>query len=131
VPTSRWRGSWGCRLVAAAALAVACGGEVRWDDERRPSAASAERGRTLIHAYGGGACHFVPGVPGAHGRVGPNLTGFGRQRYLAGGLIRNTPEQVSAFIDDPAALRPGSTMPAVGVSPADAADMAAYLHTLE
>jgi cytochrome c1 len=118
--------------VAAAALTVACGGgEIGGGVERRSAGASAERGRALIHAYGCGACHFVPGVPGARGRVGPNLTGFGRQRYLAGGLIPNTPEQVSAFIGDPAALRPGSTMPAVGASAAETADMAAYLRTLD
>jgi cytochrome c1 len=91
----------------------------------------AARGRALIHAHGCGACHFVPGVPGARGRVAPTLAGFAGRTYIAGGLVPNTPERLVAWIHDPQALKPGTAMPAVGVGPAEAADMAAYLYTLD
>jgi cytochrome c len=91
----------------------------------------AARGRLLIHAHGCGACHFVPGVPGARGRVAPTLAEFADRTYIAGGLVPNTPERLVAWIHDPQALKPGTAMPAVGVSPAEAADMAAYLYALD
>lgn len=132
---SAGRGScWRARLaVAGAALAVACAGAEPREaaDGRRVPEASAARGRALLHAYGCGACHYVPGVPGASGRVAPNLTGFARQQYLAGGVVPNTPERLIAWIDDPQAVKPGTAMPAVGVSRAEAADIAAYLYTLK
>lgn len=121
-------------LVAGLSLAAACGAS---DETRRAAAgrslpgASPERGRALIHAYGCGACHQVPGVPGANGRVAPNLTGFGRQQYLAGGIVPNTPERLVSWIEDPAAVKAGTAMPAVGVSHAEAVDIAAYLYSLD
>jgi cytochrome c len=128
------RHRWWVIAVVAMTLAAACGHAPEMagsTTERAVPGASAARGRALIHAYGCGACHYVPGVPGARGRVAPNLTGFARQQYLAGGLVPNTAERLVAWIEDPHAVKPGTSMPAVGVSHAEAAHIAAYLYTLE
>lgn len=95
-----------------------------------PAGASAggdpARGRVLLAQYQCGACHAIPGVPGARGTIGPPLQGFGLHSYIAGELP-NRPDTLRRWIADPAALVPDTAMPDVGASDADARDMAAYL----
>ena len=88
-----------------------------------------ERGQGLAAQYQCGACHRIPGVPGAQGTLGPALAQFARRSYIAGALP-NRPEVLQHWLIDPSALRAGATMPSLGVSPSDAAALAAYLHTL-
>ena len=91
---------------------------------------SAERGRLLLAQYQCGSCHVVPGVPGSLGRLGPPLDRFGLRSYIAG-EIPNRPDTLARWIEAPAALVPGTLMPDMGASAADARDMAAYLSSLE
>lgn len=80
-------------------------------------------------AYGCGACHTIPGVPGARGLVGPSLSGFARRQSIAG-QVANTGEFLVRWISVPQAIKPGTAMPNLGVSEARARDIAAYLYTL-
>ena len=89
----------------------------------------AERGPALIPAYGCAACHTVPGVKGADGNVGPPLTRFGDRTYVAG-MLRNSPSNLIRWIRDPQGVIPGNAMPDMGVTDAEARDIAAYLYTL-
>jgi len=89
----------------------------------------ATRGPALITAYGCGACHMVPGVKGAVGNVGPPLARFGDRTYVAG-MLRNSPSNLIRWIRDPQGVIPGNAMPDMGVTDADARDIAAYLYTL-
>lgn len=89
----------------------------------------AERGRRLLPQYGCQGCHRIPGVTGSPVNVGPPLAGFGA-RALVAGRLPNTPEQVAAWLRDPAAVDPQTAMPQLGVGARDAQDMAAYLATL-
>jgi cytochrome c2 len=77
-----------------------------------------------------GACHLVPGVPGATGRVGPSLAGIGRQQILAG-HFPNSRENMVRWIRTPQAMLPGDAMPDTGLSPAEAEAVADYLYTLD
>jgi cytochrome c2 len=77
-----------------------------------------------------GACHIVPGVPGATGRVGPTLAGIGRQQILAG-RFPNSRENMVRWIRTPQAMLPGNAMPDTGLSPAGAETVADYLYTLD
>lgn len=92
--------------------------------------ATPERGRVAIDAYGCGACHMIPGVDGAVGLVGPPLVAWSRRTVIAGELP-NTPENLVRWIMHPQAVEPGTAMPNLGVSEADARAIAAYLATLE
>lgn len=94
------------------------------------SGASAERGRAAVARYECGACHMIPGVPGARGRVGPDLDGFRRRIYVAG-VHPNSPQVLVRWIQDAPALEPQTAMPDVGVDQGDARDIAAYLYSLE
>ncbi|MET0313207.1 MAG: c-type cytochrome [Hansschlegelia sp.] len=95
------------------------------------SPAEKERARAvqLIKSAGCGGCHEIPGVDGAEGRVGPPLKGVGGRTFLAG-MIRNTPENMVAWLKDPQAIAPGNAMPNMGLSDKDARTIAFYLDRL-
>jgi cytochrome c2 len=102
------------------------------NDDRRPSARVAEKPRhaaSLIRYYGCGSCHVVPGIAEATGVVGPPLTQIGRRVYIAG-LLRNTPDNMVAWLRNPQRIVPGNVMPDMGLSEADAREIAAYLQVL-
>lgn len=118
-------------VLGLAALAPGC----RPDTHPRPHevrivpAADAAAGRAALRDYGCIQCHIIPGVRGANGVVGPPLTAFARRTYIAGRLP-NRSEDLILFLMNPEAIKPGSAMPAVGLDPQDARDIAAYLYTL-
>ncbi|MEC7760920.1 MAG: c-type cytochrome [Pseudomonadota bacterium] len=89
-----------------------------------------ETGARLIAEYGCGACHTIPGIARARGRVGPNLTGFRDQAYIAG-VLPNRPGDLVDWLQSPPRHAPETVMPDMGISEAEADDMAAYLYTLE
>jgi len=86
-------------------------------------------GARLVDQFQCGACHSIPGIPAAQGRAGPTLAAFGRRSYIAGS-IPNVPDKLVRWLVDPAAVKPGASMPAMGVSAVEARHMAAYLATL-
>lgn len=87
------------------------------------------RGRVRIKELGCGACHSIPGVRGASGRVGPPLDNIASRNTLAGHLP-NTPDNLILWIRDPQGVEPGNVMPNLPMSDADARDIAAHLSTL-
>ena len=87
------------------------------------------RGKALMNQYQCGACHAIPGIPAATGDAGPPLDAVGRLNYIAGG-IPNQPARLVAFLRGPPALKPGTSMPALGLTEQEARHMAAYLYTL-
>lgn len=91
--------------------------------------ADPERGRELVVAYGCGACHVIPGIPGAAGAVGPPLTDFADRGFIAGSL-RNEPAALVRWIRFPQEVEPGTVMPDLGVGEPQARHIAAYLYTL-
>lgn len=117
-------------LLGAAALALLAGCE----DGRPPlapagpAAAQADpaRGRGLVAARGCVACHTVPGVRGPRSNVGPPLEDLARRAYL-GGALPNTPANLARWLLDPPAFNPDTAMPDMDLTPAEAADIAAFL----
>lgn len=83
----------------------------------------------LVRESGCGTCHVLTGVPGARGLVGPPLDNFGRRDMIAG-VLRNTPDDLVRWLVSPQSIKPGDAMPDLGVTPKDAADIAAYLYSL-
>jgi cytochrome c1 len=90
---------------------------------------NAEHGKQLMTSYGCGACHIVPGIPGARGLVGPPLLYFS-QRTTVAGELPNTPENLARWIQHPKSVEPKTAMPDLGLSIEQANDIAAYLYTL-
>ena len=86
-------------------------------------------GRAALERYQCGACHVIPGVAGANGLVGPPLSEY-RQRVYIAGKFPKEPALLAKWIQDAPALVPQTAMPNVGVTAADARDIAAYLYRL-
>jgi cytochrome c len=95
----------------------------------RVEGGDAARGKLLLAQYQCGSCHQIEGAAAARGQVGPPLDTFGQRSYIAGS-VPNSPQALERWLIDPAALKPGTSMPAMGVSAQDARHMAAYLYTL-
>ncbi len=87
---------------------------------------AAARGLEAIERAGCGACHRIDGVEWPQGRLGPSLVGYDDAGLIAGALP-NTPANLAAFVRNAPAAKPGSTMPPIPVSPAEARDIATYL----
>jgi cytochrome c2 len=104
---------------------VACTHES--DYHPRVHAGDAQRGEQVLAGLECGACHVIPGIPGAIGLTGPKLDGYAARPYVAG-KFPNEPETLVRFIRDPPALAPLTAMPAVPMSDQDARDIAAYLY---
>lgn len=121
------------RPYVLALVAVTCAAcDIRPVPPALPSGESpgnVTRGKNLLAQYQCGACHVIPDVPVARGIAGPPLSHFGRRSYIAG-HIPNNAEMLAQWIINPRSMIPNTTMPSMGVSPEDARDMAAYLHTL-
>ena len=88
-----------------------------------------ERGAALIGRVGCGTCHIVPGIAGATGLVGPPLDHMGSRVYIAG-MLRNTPDNMIAWLRNPQAIVPGNAMPNMDLDGEQARDIAGYLYTL-
>jgi cytochrome c len=115
-------------LISIFLLLTACTGEVNGVPEERPSSnSSIASGRALIASYGCGACHSIPGIPGADAMAGPPLEYFYQRTFIAGRLP-NTRDNLIHWIQDPQGVEPGTAMPDLGVSESEAGDIADYLY---
>jgi cytochrome c oxidase subunit 2 len=90
---------------------------------------AARRGRELFASLACISCHTVRGTP-ANGVFGPDLTHLMSRWTIGAGAARNTPENLRAWVDDPAALKSGALMPAMKLSRQDLDTLTAYLVTL-
>jgi cytochrome c len=114
----------------AASFAVALAASLACTSAALATPETVDRGRALLVQYRCGSCHTIPGVPGSRGQVAQPLSGWRHRSYIAGRLP-NRPEVLVRWIVAPQSLVPGTVMPSMGVSPADAQAMADYLFTLE
>ncbi len=115
-------------IFAACAAAVVAG--CSEEPIARPVAGGdATVGKRLIEQYQCGACHAIPDTAAGAGTAGPPLSGFARRSYIAGRIPNQGPALI-AWLVDPPAVKPGTSMPNLGISEADARHMAAYLYTL-
>lgn len=107
-------------------IAIAC------TPAEQPAAQTAhgEEGKALAVRYGCGICHVIPGIETAKGRLGPSLEGVASRPAIAYGSVRNTPENLARYIENPGAMYPQSSMPALGLPPDDVQKITAYLLTL-
>jgi len=74
-------------------------------------------------------CHAVTGTV-ADGRFGPDLTHLMSRETIASGAAPNTLENLRLWIQNPDSIKPGSKMPAMGLSDHQLDAVTAYLATL-
>ncbi|MEA2839144.1 MAG: cytochrome c [Methylobacteriaceae bacterium] len=95
-----------------------------------PRSDAQKRGADLIIANGCGTCHAIPGIAGARGNVGPPLDHIGTRVFIAG-MLRNTPDNMVRWLQNPQAVIPGNAMPNMNLNDAQARDITAYLAELQ
>jgi cytochrome c oxidase subunit 2 len=107
----------------------------RWlASQRRPAAGpvgpEAARGQQVVTQGQCAMCHAIRGTP-AVGRAGPDLTHFGGRRSVAAGTLTMSRGAVQGWVTQPQAVKPGTMMPPVALSPADADAVSRYLMDLK
>jgi mono/diheme cytochrome c family protein len=94
-----------------------------------------QQGVKVVLQFGCGSCHTIPNIPGATGKIGPDLGGpvpIGQRKLIAGNAVpNNSPEDLAKWIQDPPSLKPGTAMPKLNLSADQAAAAAAYLYTIQ
>jgi cytochrome c oxidase subunit 2 len=102
----------------------------RWVHEQQQTPqAGASVGERVFRSTACVNCHTVLGTP-AKGKFGPDLTHLMTRDTIAAGAAPNTPERLRLWIKNPDAIKPGSKMPAMGLSDHDLDAVTAYLETL-
>lgn len=89
-------------------------------------------GVRVVLQRGCGSCHVIPNVPGAAGTLGPSLDAIGSRNPIAGGQVPNASvDDLTRWLQNPQALKPGSPMPNLGLSEQEARSAAEFLATLK
>jgi cytochrome c oxidase subunit II len=104
----------------------------RWvQDQSRPAQIrdTVSEGQKIFERTACINCHAVAGTV-ANGRFGPDLTHLMSRDTIASGAAPNTPENLRRWIQDPSVIKPGSKMPAMGLSDPDLKAVTSYLETL-
>lgn len=95
-----------------------------------PPEGDAARGKQVFEGAACIGCHTVQGTKGV-GKLGPNLTHIGSHKSLAAGTLDLTPDNLTRWLRDPQAVKPGTLMPKVDLADADRNALVAYLLSLK
>jgi cytochrome c oxidase subunit 2 len=104
----------------------------RWIQEQRLPAHISDdvaAGRRIFERTACVNCHAVAGTA-ASGRFGPDLTHLMSRDTIASGAALNTPANLRRWIQNPNAIKPGSEMPAMGLSDSELNALTGYMETL-
>ncbi len=99
-----------------------------------PGQSPADAGKGLLTSKGCIACHTVPNVPGAVGTIGPALDGVAdpeKRPTIADGNLENTPSNMRRWLSNPPAVKAGTLMPNLSLSPDEIDSLLAYIETLK
>ena len=95
-----------------------------------PTDPTLRYGQQVFLSSGCALCHSIAGTD-ARGTVGPNLSHFKSRSSIAAGTLSNTRANLTQWIENPAAFKPGVKMPALPFKPAELNAMVSYLETLK
>ena len=88
-----------------------------------------ERGRQVFARSACIACHTMEDVPAARAVLGPNLTHVGSRTMIGSAMMDNSADHLSQWISNSAAMKPGSKMPPMALTPEDLTALVAYLRS--
>ncbi len=105
-----------------------------WAAAQRASAAEsadalAQRGKQVFEQSVCASCHTVRGTR-ASGALAPDLTHLMSRQTIAAGRLVNNAANLTAWIRDPGAFKPGATMPPANLSDPDLRALVTWLGTL-
>jgi cytochrome c oxidase subunit 2 len=108
-----------------------------WIDEAKVRAnrfgsEEARRGRELFRSLACAGCHTIDGLTAGKFQGAPNLTHVASKPSIVGGLLAPVNvENLRRWISDPPAVKPGTTMPNLGLSEQQITDLVNFLLVLE
>jgi cytochrome c1 len=119
------------QAMAFAALIVATIGcnQEKIQKAEEMTGGDVKKGKYAIESYGCVSCHTIPGVRDDDAVVGPPLDRMGSRVYI-GGVMKNTPNNMIRWVQNPPGVDPMTAMPNLHVTESDARDIASYLYTL-
>ncbi len=118
------------RVIADDPAAFAAWSATEQATAAAPDGTAEQRGHEYFTGMPCANCHTISGTS-ARGRIGPDLTHLASRETLAAGRLRNTPDQLSAWLQDPDAFKPGSHMPNLRLTDEQRGDIVQYLETLK
>jgi cytochrome c oxidase subunit 2 len=95
-----------------------------------PSTPEQQRGLEVVEGRSCAMCHTVRGT-NAGGRTAPDLTHVATRSTIAAGTAPNTRGYLADWIVDPQHMKPGTRMPATGLSGEELQAVLAYMGTLK
>ena len=75
-------------------------------------------------------CHSIAGTE-ARSTVGPNLTHFKSRSTIAAGTLANNRENLTRWLINPQAIKPGARMPASPLTPVQLNALVSYLENMK
>lgn len=96
----------------------------------KPTTPDALKGQQIFSTGACVGCHTVTGT-NANGKIGPNLTHIGSHMTIAGATLENNPHDLSVWLHDPPAVKPGSIMPNLHLTDDQVNALVAYLESLK
>lgn len=106
-----------------------------WVEEHKRSpdvelSETERRGREVFFEAACHNCHAIEGTP-AVGRRGPDLTHLANRQTIAAGLLENNHGNLSGWVSNPQAVKPGNLMPRTHIPAEDFHALMQYLRSLE
>ena len=106
-----------------------------WLDAQRkpagqPSDAEQAHGREVFLTKTCVMCHTVRGTPASSG-VGPDLTHVASRQTIAAGTLTFTRDNLTRWVTDSQAVKPGNKMPPHNLAPQDLESLLTYLESLK
>ena len=98
-------------------------------DQSQPAFVNISDGQRIFEKLSCVNCHTVTGTS-AKGRFGPDLTHLMSRETIASGAVPNTSENLRRWMQNPGVIKPGSKMPAMGLSDPELDALTVYLETL-
>lgn len=95
-----------------------------------PADPQAAQGLQVFERSACASCHTVRGTS-ASGLLGPDLTHLMSRQTIAAGVLANDAANLTRWVRDPGAVKPGTTMPAVPLSAPDLHALVSWLTTLK
>ena len=124
------RFGWSCILFLIVVGAAGCEDDTHKNAVAMTSGGDPDKGKEKFVQYGCGACHKVSGMSEASAVVGPPLDQVANRTYI-GGVLKNTPDNLIQWIQDPPRFSPRTAMPNLHIGDEDAKNIASFLYTLK
>lgn len=96
----------------------------------QPSGSDAAQGRKIYEQYTCGNCHAIRGTPQNQVQVAPDLTHVATRETLGAGVLTNSPQDLTEWMQNPQTIKPACYMPNFHLSRQQVQQLVAYLETL-